>query len=189
MDIRVISRGAEVKAVFDKAAERTKSGFAKTILRIANKIGGKIAETVIEVFPRGTGALARSFLPARLLVVQGGYVKAGALSDLVYAGILDEGGVIRPKTAKALAIPLNRQAAKMWPRDLPRKQTFVHDSVIFFKANMKARKGKPMYVLRKSVRITGRHYLAYAIQKYNVDKMREDIGPYLVEEFEGAGGD
>lgn len=79
-------------------------------------------------------------------------------TNKVYGRILHEGGVIKPRTARALAVPLNEAAARLSPREWG-------PGVLFFVPNpdpdtvgiLFRKKGEdgvePMYVLRGSVTI------------------------------------
>lgn len=120
---------------------------------------------ITEVFPSGrTGALGRSYKET-FFGWQGGGVSAGVLSDLVYAGILDEGGTVRARTVKSLAVPImggRSLPVGKWPRHFAKGElTFI------------ARKGRapilaqvskrgvvrPLFVLKPSVTIRGRGYV------------------------------
>jgi phage gpG-like protein len=72
-----------------------------------------------------------------------------------YARIHHEGGVIRPKNAKYLAIPLTAKAKLSRPRDYP-VQTFLAKGVIFEKTDGKP---IPIYALKKQVTIPARPYM------------------------------
>jgi len=71
-----------------------------------------------------------------------------------YAKILHEGGTIRPKKAKFLAIPLTPAARVKKPRDFDK--TFIKKGVIFRKEGKKI---TALYVLKKSVEIPAFDYL------------------------------
>lgn len=165
---------------------------AKGVLEAASYIGGVIADVVVSDMDSGTGTFARSFLPATFLGYHGKDVRAGALSDLPYAEIQNDGGTIKPTSGKYLAVPLTSKARKMWPRDWPK------DALQFIKsangnallAQMQKRKSKkkktiatigllavkkvttttidklvPQYVLKQSVVIKATHYLNTAERK------------------------
>jgi hypothetical protein len=80
---------------------------------------GDLARSVVGGADRGTTGLPE----IRVGVFQG--------PSLRYAGILERGGVIKPKTAKALAIPMDRArtatgvARYESPKDYPRPLTFI----------------------------------------------------------------
>lgn len=91
-------------------------------------------------------------------------------SNLVYAPIQQVGGTIVPKTARALAIPMQASLARrgVWPRDFP-------DGALRFVPNKKGRgkavgylfendpdgAGRLMYVLVREVEIKGQPYLVF----------------------------
>jgi len=165
LELRV-ENGQAVGIVLGKMALTLQPALGRAVLKAANYAGGEIARTVIDEFPRGTGELARSFLPAKF-VDASDELAAGALSDLVYADILDRGGTVKPKTAKALAIPISPQAKKRWPRDWP-------DGVLTL---IVSKRGTPLlieakasrtilhYVLKQSVTIAPRHYVDAAAKR------------------------
>jgi len=86
-------------------------------------------------------------------IIAGDKVTVG--SNLVYARIHHEGGVIRPKRAKALAIPLTSEAAKRNPRHF--SDTFIRKGVIL----QKQEDGSlvALYALKPSVTIPARPYM------------------------------
>jgi len=76
-------------------------------------------------------------------------------SNVIYAKIHHEGGVITPKNAKYLAIPINPIAKGKSPRDF--EDTFIKKGVIF--RNMGKGKIVALYVLKKKVTIPARPYM------------------------------
>lgn len=82
-------------------------------------------------------------------------ISAGS-ATVPYARIHHEGGVIKPKNAKYLAIPITAQAKLYKPRDYP-GQTFIAKGVIFLKVD--GGKPVPLYVLKKQVTIPARPYM------------------------------
>jgi len=112
---------------------------------------------------RQSGALAASMT---FEVASGGdAVEWG--SGLVYARVQDEGGTIRPRRARALAIPLNDEARGKRPRDfpdlflLPADAGDEHVGVLMRKTGV-GDGLEGMFVLRKSVRLPARPYLFVA---------------------------
>jgi len=83
-----------------------------------------------------------------------------------YANILETGGIIRPRRAKYLTIPLSnaltKAGATKYPsaRDYP--NTFVRNGVIYQKVGK--RKVVPIFVLRKEVRIPAKRYLSRTVE-------------------------
>ena len=142
-----------------RAAEQINTDLFKWTLEAALHVEGKVREVVMRTFTKNpTGNLARSF-KARILL-GGAEVSAGVFSDLIYAKIQDEGGIITPRMRRNLAIPLNMAASKRWPREWGGKLRF---------AKMRGKRflvddtGKPQYILKESVAIKGRHYLKTAV--------------------------
>ena len=161
ISLSVDSRDATL--LIKKLSSEITPTLAKSVLKAANYAGGVIARKVVEIMPGGKGRLAKSFLPAHFVATEGfGSVAAGALSDLVYAQIQDQGGAIYPRTAKRLAIPMTPKAEKRWPRDWPADAlSYVprpDGSALLFE---RLRNGKDVlqYVLKKSVYVPGQHYL------------------------------
>lgn len=76
-------------------------------------------------------------------------------TNLRYARIHHEGGIIRPVNARYLAIPLTKEAAVKRPRDF--QSTFIKKGVIF----QKTADGSitPIYALKKQVTIPARPYM------------------------------
>jgi len=161
-----------VGLVIDAVADIINPTIRDATLLAANHAGGIIATVVTRTF-KGTGDLARSFLPAHFVKGKSGNVTgAAATSDKPQARILDQGGTIRPKTAKALAIPITPHAKNLWPREWPQEKL----SLVVNKKTGKALlaetvgEGKSAkliyhYVLLKKAEITGRHYLDEARKK------------------------
>ena len=76
-------------------------------------------------------------------------------TNVKYAKIHHFGGVITPKKAKYLAIPITKAARVLSPRDF--KDTFVSKGVIFRK--LSDGKIEALYALKKSVTIPPRPYM------------------------------
>lgn len=161
-----IKLDGSIGAIIKKMSGSVGPASAKGVLRAANHAGGEIAQVVVEKFPGGTGQLAGSFLPATFVESTEG-VAAGALSDLVHAGIQDKGGTIKPKTVKMLAVPISNIAKKMWPRDWAKDEltliTSKKDNLIL--AGIDGKKITPHYILKASVDIIGRNYVIEASQR------------------------
>jgi len=112
---------------------------------------------------RSVGAEVRMVGPMTLRLV--GFVRSTA----PYARIHEYGGVIKPKKAKFLAIPLQKTrggaasfASAMGPRNYPGKLTFVVSKkgnlllgLVLYKGG-KQKGFKPLYVLKRSVYIPPR---------------------------------
>ena len=158
-----------VGLVIDAVADIINPTIRDATLLAANHAGGIIATVVTRTF-KGTGDLARSFLPAHFVKGKSGNVTgAAATSDKPQARILDQGGTIYPKTVKRLAIPLpwSPKAANRWPRDWPQDKLFALKTKgkTFLVEKTSAAKLAFHYVLKDSVTIKGRDYLKEAAQK------------------------
>lgn len=132
---------------------------------------------------RGTGNLARS-LHSEVTESSDTYAEVATGTDLEYAAIHEFGGTIRPKNAEALAVPLTPEAKKYAsPREFPRK---LHVQVSEDgKAFLAGARGKPYYILLKSVTIPARPYLRPAIDE-NETKIVNAVQRILKKAVEAA---
>lgn len=76
-------------------------------------------------------------------------------TNLKYARIQHEGGLIKPKKAQYLAIPLSKDAKVKRPREF--ENTFIQKGIIF--QDMGNGKIRPIYKLQKQVEIPARPYM------------------------------
>jgi hypothetical protein len=122
-----------------------------------------------------TGALEKSF-GYTLRVTKGGYVNIHVWSDSPYAIIHEDGGEIRPRKARALAIPLTPEAkAAGSPRNFPGKlfrpnkrgKGKVKSNVLVVKGGPRGGAGgvTKHYALVTRVRLRPRHYITKAAEK------------------------
>ena len=140
----------------------------------AQHLEGTVREVIYEVFPGGTGDLARSFKMEVVEAEGGGEVTVRVVSHAVHAGILNRGGRILPRTVKALAIPGRgvRLPIGKWPRDFPRRG---RDALFFVPRKSGNRIGmllqkrgrgiKYMFGLYTHSDIRARHYLETALER------------------------
>lgn len=117
-------------------------------------------------------------------------------TNVPYAAIHQFGGTIRPVNAKKLAIPLDRQAARMRPRDLT-GQTFIIRSkagnLLLMERSLKysGQKGKrflsegkfrevvkPRYLLVDQVVIPQRKFLLF--QKDDINYLKAKAARYII---------
>ena len=156
-------------ALVKRLGKNANAAMSIALLRCAQRAEADIKAEVYEAFNPGAGNLARSF-KAVMLDAKGSELRAGAVSDSVYAGVQNEGGQIFPKTVKNLAIP-NKDAVPLgkWPRNYPK------DSLSF----VPSLKGNPrrtgwlidklskrrMFTLLKSVTLKEKRYLEAAQEK------------------------
>lgn len=163
-----------VSAKFSGTAAKGLNQLAKNLRAAPAKLamaGGKLIRTnirtEIERFAENpTGALADSFVVVVGPRREGENPLASVTieSTKAYAGIHERGGVIRPKRAKALTIPLTPQArripARLWPRGklfrLPGTNVLV---------SKWGRGVRAQFVLKRSVFIRPKRYVTKALQR------------------------
>jgi hypothetical protein len=112
-----------------------------------------------------TGQLARSYR-TRFLARGENEATAGVMSSLEYAAVQNYGGVIRPRVREHLAIPLKRPPVGKWPRDFAKGELFAIRSrkgnLILAKTKGRAKGIEPIFVLKKSVRLSPKGHLERA---------------------------
>lgn len=198
MTVRVIRTGPTVSLVMKRVGDGVKRTMPKTLLRAAQHAAGEIAAEAYSTFSHPTGQLPRSF-EGRFVGEFGGGWTAAAESDLAYARIQDEGGIILPRTRKNLAVPIrsaNLPVGK-WPRHFPtsgasalhyiaRKGKRALLAQIVGKGDKK--KIKPIFVLMPFVRLSWddpkRGYVGRG-----GDAAMPGIEQILAEAMDAAGGD
>ena len=130
----------------------------------ANVLLDAIRSSVRQTFRNQSGALENSF-SVRFLS-RGGANVAAVVSDSPYAVIQDEGGTILPRVRKHLAIPLPGAGVPRGksPRDFPRGELTFITSKRGNKLLARVKKGRiePVFVLKRSVTLTGTDYLKRA---------------------------
>jgi len=139
------------------------------IIAAAQHLEGTIREVIMRTFQGRTGQLARSF-KTEFVQLPDGTVTARVASRLVYAGIQDEGGTIYPRRAKKLAVPIGAGAhlpVGTYARDVPGLTLIKSKSGNSILAKVSRGRGgvrdiKAYFVLKDSVRLRGRQYLAKA---------------------------
>lgn len=103
-------------------------------------------------------------------------------TNLVYAGIQEFGGVVSPKTAKLLAIPVDAAARTAGS---PRGQDLVFVKTQGGQMFLMDKEGKIRYSLRRSVTIPAHPYLRPAFDE-NTEAIEREIGIVLREGIEDA---
>jgi hypothetical protein len=151
----------DVGEVFQRSQAGLERGFRDGILMASEIAAGELRRAVQSDFQQHTGSLGESFR-ATLIEDRRQKIRAGAFSDLVYARIQDQGGVITPKKARFLTVPLTDQARQVSrsggsARDLPNTPRRHHWAYV------------------KSVRLAGRHYIRKAVVAAK-DEIREAVG-------------
>lgn len=137
------------------------------VMKAAQIFEGAVRRTIYDTFKGRTGGLARSF---RSALVYSEKTRAGAVvgSDSPYAEIQNDGGPIRPRTVRYLAIPVGKtrnKAIAPWPRDRSDLVLIKSKKGNLLLAKV-SKKGKidPQYVLKPSVELKGRRYLERALE-------------------------
>jgi len=159
----------EATPMLQELIEKLPEVFESGIWDAALHVEGEIKEEILRTFPGGrTGELENSF-HAQFVKKAANRLTAGAFSDLVYASIQNYGGTILPRTVKNLAIPISERAKKTvgkWPRHYPKGQLTLIKSkkgnLILAEITKSGRIKEAMFVLKKKVEITGKHYLERA---------------------------
>lgn len=160
-----------VTRMLNSIAAQTPKALATGLLRAAQFASGEIRSTLYDE-TAGRGALARSF-KERLIGFQGGDISAESYSTLVYARIQEDGGVIRPKNRRALAVPIKgaKIPAGKWPRHfpaegpqalhlIPRRGRASLLAQVKRDARGETTSVRPLYVLLPSVTIKPQRYVA-----------------------------
>lgn len=120
----------------------------------------EVVRTIMKTLHK-SGALARSVVSQFKDDNMSGRVG----TNIAYARIHEFGGFIRPKRAKNLTIPMNRQAQLTTAREMfalnPKRMFFASPkgTVILFKNMGKGVPPQAMYVLKKEVYIPPRPYM------------------------------
>lgn len=156
---------------------------AKGVMRAAQETTGIIRKNIYSGMRGRTGDLARSFKET-FLGEKGGSVSAGSFSDLSYARIQEEGGTIHPRTRRYLAVPLVRTPVGKWPRhfsDLVLVRS-RRGNLLLARVSKSGRM-TPHFVLKPSVRLRGRGYLAASIREAQA-AASEAVGAQLALEVD-----
>jgi len=123
---------------------------------------------------KDTGTLGRSIQVDRS---QAGRLKVRIGTNLIYGRIQEEGGVIRPKRVKRLPVPLNREAKFMLRRGQLRSANLTYiprggrDPLLVRK--LPGGGIKPMFVLKKEVRLPARPWAKPSLKMARKRVLRE----------------
>lgn len=143
----------------------------KGVIKGAEHVAGQVRREVLSSMRGRTGALARSWT-SRFVGESAADARAEAYSEGEYARIQDEGGTIRPKTRRNLAVPIgagrNLPVGK-WPRDFaPGELTLIlrkGRAPLLAKVSYRGKGDKrhetritPLFILLRSVTLEGQHY-------------------------------
>lgn len=185
-----------VQRLLNSIAAKTPATLAQAVLKGALYAEGEIKRTLYDETD-GRGELARSF-HSRFVGFTGGDISAEAYSEKVYARIQEDGGVIRPKTRRALAVPLRmaKVTRGKWPRHYPQEgPQALHFIPRRGRAPLLAQvkknaKGetvsvKPLFVLLRSVTIKPKRYVARTAERIGPEVQRivaDALGQAIAEE-------
>jgi len=95
-------------------------------------------------------------------------------TNKIYAKVQQFGGTIKPKSKKALTVPIHADAVGMRASDF--QNTFVKKGIIFMKRGENA---VPLFALKKSVKIPARPFLLF--QQEDVDFINKRLGQWFLE--------
>jgi len=132
--------------------------------RVKQNAKGQKGTTLVD-----KGILLNSIHP----FVKGSTIYVG--TNVKYARIHHEGGVITPKKAQFLAIPLTADAKERKPRDF--KDTFIKYGTIYQKTD-DPEKPLALYKLMKSVKIPARRYML--LESYDRLYIIEKVRSFLI---------
>jgi hypothetical protein len=206
---RVFSIGFDERSKGLMAKIRDGLAPQKVIMGIFNlfqRLGGRAAAHVVKKYLSGpttdktlsrrTGQLAKAVVGVATLKGGVPMVRLGIFRGpaMKYAYVLEHGGVILPKKARSLAMPVNDALTPAGvdkygsPRNYPGELKFVPSKkggkvvgFLYDEAEVKAAKKnwaalRPLWVLLTSVRIEGRHYLQNGMRDYLPVIAKEVLG-------------
>jgi hypothetical protein len=160
----------EVTPAIMKMSQRLGLAMVDGTFEAAQHIEGCIKKTINDMFPKArTGGLMKSYA-AQFIENRNGTISAGAFSSLIYAEIQDKGGTINKKD-KMLSIPLRKLPVGKWPRHFAKGYlTFIKSKkgkslLVHFVGKRRkdgTQKMQPYFLLRESVTLKGKRYLAVA---------------------------
>lgn len=176
-------------------AKQLPEGLQRGVLLGAEVVAGEIRLAIRNKLRQHTGRLGRSFRATLRQPKRKGEVRAGAYSDLVYAGIQDEGGTVTASSARALTIPLSDRAkaasrAGRGARDFPKPLSLVWPRGATKGFLVEARRGRETifhYLLKRSVQIPGVEYLDAAVEA-SEEQVAEILDAELSKSIEEAEG-
>ena len=186
--------------LIDQLSRKVPEAKALVAFRCAQHAERRIKEQVYQDFDPGTGNLARSFGVVALGTDMFGMASAGAVSDLVYAGIQNEGGWIFPRVMQNLAVPAKNAGIKLgqWPRHFPKdslqfipsKKPNITGVLVERLAKGSKARAKLLYILMPKVKLKGKRYLEKASEAAQMayPRITAERLAELVEEAERKAG-
>jgi hypothetical protein len=139
-----------------KVAKGIGGSLERGMLLAAEIAAGEVRRAIRARLRQHTGALGRSYRATMLKPKRKGQLRSGAVSDLVYARIQDEGGTVTAKK-RFLTIPVS-EAAKRHSRGGGRARQFLDALGVRGRARARAQ-GVVHYAFKRSVRIPASGYL------------------------------
>ena len=190
-DFKATELNPDLAEMLGEIANRIPEDFLlQSMLSQGEMLRGKIVRAIMNAASEPKGDLMRSF-QVELMDKGDKSVSVGVYSDLVYAEIQDEGGRIEPKK-EWLAYPhkdAKSYVGVRWPRDFA-------DGLLEFKLSkhdpantaylFQEGRAKPVFILKKLVKIPGLNYLNDAINEYEQD-VEKDLDQHIGLTFEKAG--
>lgn len=183
--------------------------FAKLSM-LFDKIGARIAGSIVQnslsgqLLKRRTGNLAQSIVGFSEDVAGVPAIRVGVLRGpaLAYAAAQELGATIRPKRAKALAIPTDEAKTpagvdryggpRNYPGDLkfiPFRNSGVAIGGLFaaetLASGLSLRSGRLLYVLVREVRIEAKHFLRDGVNQ-QLPQVAEELARFLRDELSGT---
>ena len=178
------------------------SGLLKLMNRLAQKVAGKVITTSLsgKILKRRAGSLARDTVGRSEMIGGLPAIRVGIFRgpSRKYAGILERGGVIKPRKAKALAIP--QEAAQTaagvdrfgGPRGYPGKLRFQpfkrgvavgrlvdeNEAAEADKAGLTLDRGRTLYLLVTQVRIPAFKWLSKPVRE-QVPMVADEIAAFI----------
>jgi hypothetical protein len=201
LQIQVSAQGQRLLKELSTRLSETEifSGLLRFFGREGLKAAGYITKEHLsgQMLRRRTGSLARSVTGLGITRNGAPAMRVGVLRGpaLAYAWLQEEGGVIKPKKAKALAVPVNEA---LTPAGVPRKRgpreyknlMFVRfrpgrnvigglfDKTEMEKADNDLSKVKAYFLLLKEAKIPAHYYLLLGVVKYTPTLM-DNLIKYL----------
>ena len=190
-----------MQSLLDELGANADKAVSVALLRCAQHAEGEIKRTAQKTFNPGTGNLMRSFT-AQMLAKKGDTLSAGAVSNLVYAEIQNDGGTIRSSRGpgKNLAVPAKGRfkPPAPWPSDfnddafsfIPSKKPGITGILVEKLAKGQTGKfgkglGRWMYTLMPEVTIKSTRYIERAKEKSSKEWPRV-FNERLAELVDGA---
>jgi len=164
------------KALFANMFGKVDLAMKKAITDWAFRTEGEIKDNIKSKLNQRTGNL-RNSVHHEIHKSHGGWdYKIAFLAggnEAPYALLHEEGGVQTPKKAKALTIPFKWSIGTK-ASDYPKDSKLVYDGIIWELTSSRNALKRPLFALKKSVKIPKRPYMAPAIQAM-LPKLASDV--------------